>query len=138
MKVAEDVLDDTLLKRFRHVVSESTRVRDGETALASYDPRAFGRLMSESHTSLSEDFEVSCAELDELVTIAGRAGAFGARLTGAGLGGSIVALCGSKRSERVLGALDRRFYRGRETSGPMGDQRFLAEPSAGASVIALP
>ena len=61
---------------------------------AAQDLVAAGVLMSESHRSLADDFDVSTAALDELVeTLAARPGVFGARMTGAGFGGCVVALC---------------------------------------------
>ncbi|NIR46360.1 MAG: galactokinase [Gemmatimonadetes bacterium] len=136
-----DVLDETLMRRFVHVVTEGMRVRQAEKALHSYDMRAFGELMSESHESLRESFEVSTPELDELVEIAVRAGAVGARLTGAGLGGSVVALCSDSKSKKVLKALADRFYKKRNKRRDLGaaldDLMFVAEPSAGASVTPL-
>ncbi len=136
-KAAEAVLAEPLLRRFRHVVSEAERVRRAGKALAAYDLRNFGRLMKESHASLRDDFEVSCPELDELVDIATRAGAAGARLSGAGLGGCVVALCPQQRSEKVMNRLTNRFYEGRELSGPLEDQLFAAEPAGGAAVHPL-
>jgi galactokinase len=134
---AEELLEGTLLRRFRHVVSEADRVHRAERALTDYDLKGFGRLMTESHESLKDDFGVSCRELDELVEIALRAGAAGARLTGAGLGGCVVALCEERRVNKVVRALAQRFYRKREFEGPLEDQLFLAEPSAGATVTAV-
>jgi galactokinase len=137
LKRAEDVLDDTLLRRFRHVVSEAVRVRQVEKALTAYDLKGFGRLMSKSHRSLGDDFEVSTQELDELAEIAEHAGAAGARLTGAGLGGCVVALCPDHRTPRVLKALTGRFYNKRELESDLADHLFVAEPSGGATVMAL-
>jgi N-acetylgalactosamine kinase len=134
---ADEALEGTLLRRFRHVVSEADRVHRAERALIDYDLKDFGRLLTESHNSLRDDFEVSCPELDELVEIALRTGAAGARLTGAGLGGCVVALCEEPRVNKVLKALAKRFYATRDFEGRLEDQVFLAEPSAGASVAAL-
>ncbi|UCC48277.1 MAG: galactokinase [Gemmatimonadota bacterium] len=134
---AEEALEGTLLRRFRHVVSEADRVHRAERALIDYDLKGFGRLMTESHESLRDDFAVSCPELDELVEITLRAGAAGARLTGAGLGGCVVTLVTERRANKVLKALAKRFYASREFEGRLEDQLFLAEPSAGASVAAL-
>lgn len=76
----------------RHVVTENARVEAFARALEANDlPRA-GALMVESHQSLRDDFEVSTPELDRLVRLALDAGAFGARLTGAGFGGCVVLL----------------------------------------------
>ncbi|ABS63549.1 galactokinase [Parvibaculum lavamentivorans DS-1] len=86
------ISDVRLLKRARHVVSENTRVTAAVAALERRDLRGFGMLMVESHRSLAENFEVSTPVLDRLVDDALEAGAYGARLTGAGFGGCIVAL----------------------------------------------
>jgi galactokinase len=137
VRTAEDILEERLLRRFRHVATESDRVRRSEKALTAYDLRAFGRLMTESHASLRDDYEVSCAELDELVELSTHAGAAGARLTGAGLGGCIVALCSEKKTKKVLKALADRYYGKREFEGRLEDQLFVAEPSGGAAVVAV-
>jgi galactokinase len=137
MRTAVAVLDERLARRFRHIVTEPHRVSAAERALIAYDLKGFGRLMSESHRSLKDDFEVSCAELDELVAIAEHAGAAGARLTGAGLGGCVVALSPEKRTKKVMKALADRYFSKRELAGDLADQLFIAEPSAGAVVAAL-
>jgi galactokinase len=134
---AESVLDEGLARRFRHVVTEGDRVRQAERAIASGDVTTFGRLMCESHQSLGDDFGVSTPELDEMVEIALDAGAAGARLTGAGLGGCVVALCSEGRAEGVLQALAERYYAKRQHEGALEDHLFVAEPSAGASVTTL-
>uniref|UniRef100_A0A7C2C0E7 Galactokinase n=2 Tax=Thermus islandicus TaxID=540988 RepID=A0A7C2C0E7_9DEIN len=79
-------------RRARHIVGENLRVLRGVEALRRGDARAFGELMTQSHRSLSRDYEVSLPELDALVEEALKAGAFGAKLTGAGFGGAVVAL----------------------------------------------
>ncbi len=137
VSAAEDALDETLARRFRHVTTEGDRVRRAEKALLAYDLKGFGRLMVESHQSLRDDFSVSIPELDELTDIAGRAGAAGARLTGAGMGGCVVALCPEKKAKKVIKALKDRYYSGREFDGRLEDQLFIAEPSVGASVKAV-
>src|SRR2546429_645965 len=91
--VAEAALSGVLARRFRHVVTEGTRVPQAEAAMAAGDLAAFGRLLDASHQSLPDDYAVSHPALDRLVELAREAGAVGARLTGAGFGGSIVALC---------------------------------------------
>lgn len=80
-------------RRARHVVTENDRVLRARDALRAGDAHALGTLMSSSHRSMREDFEISTPEIDTLVRLAqGEAGVFGARLTGGGFGGSIVAL----------------------------------------------
>lgn len=85
-------LPPPLDRRVRHVVTENARVLEGMQALRAGDVETFGRLMQESHRSLREDYEVSTPKLDALVELALCHGAVGARLTGAGFGGAIVAL----------------------------------------------
>jgi galactokinase len=85
--------DAVLRRRVRHVVTECDRVRWCADALASGDLAEAGRLMLASHRSLAEDFEVSTPALDQLVALlASLPGVHGARLTGAGFGGCVVAL----------------------------------------------
>jgi len=81
------------------VVSEQKRVIDAKKALELHDAKWFGRLLNESHQSLKEDYEVTGLHLDTLVREAIRAGAIGARVTGAGFGGCAIALV---PNERVL------------------------------------
>jgi galactokinase len=89
-----DRLDDPLLRRrARHVVPENGRVLDFATRLAEGDLAGAGRLMAASHASLAGDFEVSTPALDALVAeLSAAPGVYGARLTGAGFGGCVVAL----------------------------------------------
>jgi galactokinase len=88
------MLDGELLRRARHVSTECERVRQAAIALQSNDPIHVGQLMIESHASLRDDFDVSTSVLDQLVDqLVALPGVFGARLTGAGFGGCVVALC---------------------------------------------
>ncbi len=95
----EQVADEP---RARHVVSENARVLEAARALRSRDAEALGPLLSGSHASLRDDFGVSTPELDALVAALEEAGALGARLTGAGFGGCVVALARRPDAERVL------------------------------------
>lgn len=82
-----------LSRRARHVITENLRVHETVAALASGDLRRVGQLFNESHASMRDDFAVSVPEIDRLVALAvDREEVFGARLTGGGFGGSIVAL----------------------------------------------
>ena len=81
------------LRRLRHGVTENARVEAAVAALAAGDMATLGRLLYESHGSLRDDYEVSCAELDAAVLYAqSQPGVKGARLVGAGFGGSAIAL----------------------------------------------
>ena len=103
--------------------------------MVARDLAAFGRLLDASHQSLRDDYEVSHPELDRLVELAREAGAVGARLTGAGFGGSIVALCRATRAPAVVGALRERFYAPRGAAADVARHMFTAEPSDGAEVL---
>jgi galactokinase len=85
----------------RHVVSENARVLAFVDALRAGDASAAGALMLASHASLRDDFAVSTPELDRLVELSVATGAFGARLTGAGFGGCIVALVPAGELPRI-------------------------------------
>ena len=88
-----DQLSEIVFRRCRHVITENARVLDASAALAADELLQFGRLMTASHNSLRDDFEVSCDELDYLVDIAnGTEGVLGSRMTGAGFGGCTVTL----------------------------------------------
>jgi galactokinase len=84
------------------VVTENQRVLDGVQALEQGNIKRFGELMVASHISLRDDYEVSIPELDQLVEAELRHGAVGARLTGAGFGGSTVALVEESRYEEFM------------------------------------
>jgi galactokinase len=90
-------------RRVRHVVTENARVRDAVVALGAKDDARLGALLSASHRSLRDDYEVSTPELDRLVELAAAAGALGARLVGGGFGGSIIAL-GQRGGAKELAA----------------------------------
>ena len=86
-------LPEPLGRRVRHVVTENARVLDAAAALRAGDLTTLGRLFAESHASMRDDYEVSAPEVDLLVDIAtAEEGILGARLTGGGFGGSIVAV----------------------------------------------
>ncbi len=137
MVVAEKVLTGTLFKRFRHVVSENARVVEAQDLLHQADHAGFGTLMDGSHGSLRADYNVSSAELDELVAFAKEGGASGARLTGAGFGGCIVALADTNTVDDVLETLVTGYYEPRNLTDRLDRRVFLAVPSQGASFGAL-
>lgn len=110
LKARASSLDPVCLKRARHVVHENARVLRTVDALRAGDLQTVGRLMFESHESLTVDYEVSCPELDVLVDLAGELsetrtnrdrGVYGARLTGAGFGGCTVTLVRPEAVESI-------------------------------------
>ena len=79
-------------------------------AIGARDWKRAGQLLDASHASLRDDFEVSCAELDELATLLrGEAHCYGARMTGAGFGGNVVALCARGHGHAALTSIADRY-----------------------------
>ena len=101
--------DDDQVRRARHVVTEIARVRATVQALHAGDLHAVGRLFDASHTSLRDDYEVSCPELDLSVETARATGALGARMTGGGFGGSSIALVPAAAAPAVETAVAEAF-----------------------------
>jgi galactokinase len=103
-------LPGVVRSRCRHVVTENARTLAAVDALKSGDLHAMGKLMSESHVSLRDDYAVSCEELDVAVDVAsGEAGVYGSRMTGGGFGGCTVTLVESDAVERVGSAVKAAF-----------------------------
>jgi galactokinase len=124
--------DDVARRRVRHVLTENQRVLDTVELLRAKRVRNIGPLLTASHASLREDYEVTIPELDTAVEAALGAGALGARMTGGGFGGSIIALVESDRAGVVGDAVRAGFAR-HNFPAP---HAFTAVPSAGASVTA--
>jgi galactokinase len=124
-----EVADPLVAARVRHVVTENARVRTVVEILKSgADPRQAGPILSAGHRSLRDDFEISTPELDAAAEAAESAGAYGARMTGGGFGGSAIALVDTDAIERVKAAVDRAYAaRGFSAAG-----YFTAVPAAGA------
>jgi galactokinase len=112
----EQLADPVLRRRARHVVSDNQRVESVVSLLRSgpADPgtyRDIGRLLTQAHQSLHDDFEISWPEADEAVASAVAAGALGARMIGGGFGGSVLALVPSALSGPVRDAVSLSFAR---------------------------
>jgi galactokinase len=105
----ETLTDPVLRRRAQHVVSETSRVRDLVAAVERGDWRRAGLLMTQSHASLRDDYEVSVRELDVAVAAALGAGAHGARMTGGGFGGSAIALAPPGGADEVRSAVSEAF-----------------------------
>lgn len=103
-------LPETLRKRARHVVTDNARVLAAVEALRSGDLEQVGALMRRCHESLRDDYEVSSPELDLLAETAWEVpGCYGARLTGAGFGGCVVALVAEAAVDDLIAQLARRY-----------------------------
>jgi galactokinase len=92
LPLAKGVLDEETFRRVRHVVTENARVAATVSALEAGDLAAVGPLLTASHASMRDDFEISTPDLDLAVDVALDAGALGARMTGGGFGGAAIAL----------------------------------------------
>ena len=104
-------MPELVKRRAAHIVGENERVLEAVDFLRRGDVSAFGRLMFASHRSSMENFQNSTAELDELVSIAGeQAGVYGARLTGGGFGGAIVALVDVERLETIAESVEKEYF----------------------------
>jgi galactokinase len=126
-------LPDVRRRRARHVVTENARVLAVAAILrAGADPRAIGPLLTESHDSLRDDFEVTVPQLDLAVESALAAGAHGARMTGGGFGGCVLALVDTERLPAVTEGVASAF----QEHGFAAPTSFLAHPSAGAERLA--
>ena len=110
LEANKQLLPDLTLRRARHVIGENQRVIDAVAALEAGDLNRLGALMLASHKSLSEDFEVSCEELDFLIDSLSKSGAvLGARMTGAGFGGCAVALVAADATQNLVEELSSRY-----------------------------
>ncbi|HWG00430.1 MAG TPA: galactokinase [Trebonia sp.] len=113
LPAAAGMLDDETFRRVRHVVTEDARVTETVRALRggrlTTDPAAIGRLLTASHESMRDDYEITTPALDLAVATALDAGAAGARMTGGGFGGAIIALVAADRGAQVSAAIETAF-----------------------------
>jgi galactokinase len=117
----------------RHIDGEAERVTRAVDALREDNLPAFGEILFESHWSLRDNLRVSCPELDRIVEISRRAGAAGARLTGAGFGGCAIIATDGEGIAHIRGALEREFYSGVRGNDP-AEHCFEAVASDGALI----
>jgi len=134
----EHVEQFKLHQRALHVFQEAERVAQFEAGCrGDCSLQTLGQLMSDSHTSLRDLYQCSHPQLDTLVNVALSAGALGARLTGAGWGGCIVALTTSDKVDEFISAVQRQFYaaqpaaQGRRTDSLI----FATQPGQGVQVF---
>jgi len=125
-------LPEVIARRCRHVITENYRTLAARALLEDGDGLGFGRLMLDSHASLRDDYEVSCAELDLLSDVAMRVeGTLGARMTGGGFGGCTVNLVRSDALDRFRDFVQREYARVTNVSPAI----YLVEPADGAKEI---
>jgi len=123
--------DEVMGRRVRHVVTENQRVLDTVALLHAGRVREIGPLLTASHASMRDDFEITVPEVDLAVGAALAAGAYGARMTGGGFGGCVLALVDAAEIERVAAAVAT-AYAERSFTAPVW---FAARPGAGAERI---
>ncbi|MFF1874637.1 galactokinase [Streptomyces sp. CB03911] len=133
LPAALDTLPDEGLRSLtRHVVTENARVEAAVEALLAGEPAALGPILTAGHASLRDDFLVSCAETDLVVATANAAGALGARMTGGGFGGSVIALVADEDADRVAEAVSAAFA----AAGYTAPRVFTALAAQGARRLA--
>jgi galactokinase len=128
-------LDDAVVKRrVRHVVSENARVIETVQALRQGRWTRVGELFTQSHLSMRDDYEITVPTVDRAVEVALSAGALGARMTGGGFGGCVLALVPQERAQHLPAAVAEAFAE----AGYTAPASFLAEPSNGVRPITRP
>jgi galactokinase len=124
----EQLADPVIQRRVRHVVSENARVLEAVEVLRAGRIADLAPLLDASHASMRDDFEITVPQVDLAVDTARAAGALGARMTGGGFGGCIIALVPAGEAERVGGEIVHSFA----AAGFGQPMYFTAVPSAGA------
>lgn len=123
--------NERLAKRTRHIVTENQRVLDTATALQQGRWTKVGELLTEAHISYRDDFEASCPEVDLAVDELLAAGAIGARLTGGGFGGAAISLLPVDEVNNAIAAVAAAYTR----HGYAPSHSFTVVPSGGAQRI---
>lgn len=130
LEKAKRLVSDVVYKRARHVISENERTMKAVNFIKKRQYDRVGQLMYESHSSLQKDYEVSTPELDALVsTTRSCPGVYGARMTGGGFGGCIVALLRREAVDQLIHILDQ------EQPSVMGKQHRYPKPTSFATTI---
>lgn len=128
---SKNLMSDEEFRRAHHAVSEMARTLEAAEVLRRKDFAALGALLTQSHTSLRDDYEVSSPELNCAVDVALAHGALGARMVGGGFGGSAIALATQVQIEEIKSAVAGAF-----TTAQFTEPRFFTSlPSEGAKVI---
>ncbi|XP_039894532.1 galactokinase isoform X2 [Simochromis diagramma] len=130
LEEARGRMDDVTYRRARHVIEEIQRTVQAAKSLERGEYKEFGKHMVESHNSLRDLYEVSCMELDELVSAAMEVeGVFGSRMTGGGFGGCTVTLLLAEAIDRTIHHIQEK-YSGTATF-------YVTTPAQGTQVLTL-
>ncbi len=116
--------------RFLHVYYEINRVYEAKKALTNGDYKLMGDLMNNSHYSMDKYYEISTPELNKITDIARKKGALGSRLTGAGFGGSVIALAENKNIENIIDGINQEYFNNNNN-----DAIYITYPENGANEI---
>ena len=128
------IVDPVDARRAGHILTENRRVADVVAALGAGDYAEVGRTFTASHASMRDDFEITTPHLDLIADTAVRAGALGARMTGGGFGGCVIALVAHDRWTEVADAVRRAVA----AAGHHAPSIALAEAGAGAGPSEMP
>ncbi|TWP37901.1 galactokinase [Leekyejoonella antrihumi] len=127
-------LPELLARRARHVITDSHRVElVAEMLRSGDDPRRIGTLLNDSHTSMRDDFEITVPAVDTIQEAAIAAGAHGARMTGGGFGGCVIALVEQDAAGPIATACAAAATR----AGHAEPVAFTAKPADGARRLSL-
>ncbi|XP_058978153.1 galactokinase [Musca domestica] len=130
--------EEVLVKRARHVITEIKRTQDAAEALKNHDFAKMGELMTKSHMSLRDDFQVSCIELDVLVDAAiNCSGVLGSRMTGGGFGGCTVTLLQQSAVDNVITTMREDFIKKFNKDAAKNIEFYICTPSQGARKVHL-
>ncbi len=129
--VLDRIEDSVDRRRVRHVLTENQRVLDAAEALTAGDFLGVGRLMAHSHESMRDDFEITTPHIDLIASSAVAHGALGARMTGGGFGGCVIALVPAVEVWAITESITADIAAG----GYPGPTIFTARAGAGASVV---
>lgn len=128
----KDGLDTLIMRRARHIITENDRVLLAKQAMLDNQAQALGDLMSASHTSMRDDFEISNDALNVIVNISqAQASCFGARMTGGGFGGCAVALVADDKVTEFTEIVAKAYAE----QTPQTATIYISKPSNGAEVI---
>jgi galactokinase len=127
----DQLRDPAMRRRVRHVVTENARVLDTVKLLRADTPAEIGPLLTASHASMRNDYQITVPQTDIAVEAALSAGALGARMTGGGFGGCIIVLTAGHHTENCANAIRAAF----DHHGFSAPTHFLAIPSHGAEKL---
>lgn len=127
-------MDETALRRAKHIVNENARVIAATEALKRDDIAEFGRLISQSHESASKLYEISCEQTDFLASqICDCDGAYGARIAGGGFGGAVIAVVDPAKAEQIADKVKKAY----KAEFDIDSDIFVTVPYQGSEIITV-